>query len=96
MRATNAQFEDEDILRRLDTRILYGSEKETGWDVFCLDYKADGPIGTVLTVDAIVKYNQLFNTLWRTKRIEAILSGLWKNQTTLFKYQRSMMPGNDL
>ena len=47
IRATNAQFEDEDILARVDTRILQGSDKDTGWDVFCLDYKAVGPIGTV-------------------------------------------------
>jgi len=51
VRATNAQFEDEDILSRLDTRILPGNDRETGWDVFCLDYKAKGPIGTVGTCD---------------------------------------------
>lgn len=92
IRATNAQFEDEDILGRVDTRTLQGSDKDTGWDVFCLDYKALGPIGTVLTDDVITRYNRLFNTLWRTKRIESILSTLWKNQTALFKYQRTM-PG---
>lgn len=47
VRATNAQFENEDVLSRLDTRILPTSDKDLGWDVFCLDYKAHGPIGTV-------------------------------------------------
>jgi hypothetical protein len=47
VRATNAQFEDEDILSRLDTRPLTSSDKDLGWDVFCLDYKVHGPIGTV-------------------------------------------------
>lgn len=92
VRATNAQFENEDILSRLDTRILPTSDKDLGWDVFCLDYKAHGPIGTVLTEDVMNGYNKLFNSLWRTKRIEIILSTLWKNQTVLFKYLR-LIPG---
>jgi len=46
----------------------------------------------VLAEDVMIRYNQLFNALWRTKRIEMILSTLWKSQTTLFKYQRTI-PG---
>jgi gamma-tubulin complex component 3 len=42
----------------------------------------------VLSENAMGRYHQLFNTLWRIKRIEAILSVLWKNQTSLFKLQR--------
>ena len=47
IRATNAQFEDEDILNRLDVRLLEQSPGDIGWDVFTLDYHVDGPIGTV-------------------------------------------------
>jgi len=47
IRATNAQFENEDILNRLDVRFLELSPGDTGWDVFTLDYHVDGPIGTV-------------------------------------------------
>lgn len=47
----------------------------------------------VLTEDVMNGYNKLFNSLWRTKRIEIILSTLWKNQTVLFKYLR-LIPGN--
>jgi len=47
VRATTCQFEDEDILNRLDTRMLTASSKDLGWDVFCLDYKVDGPISSV-------------------------------------------------
>jgi gamma-tubulin complex component 3 len=47
IRATNAQFEDEDILKRLDVRFLELSPGDIGWDVFTLDYHVDGPIGTV-------------------------------------------------
>lgn len=45
--ATNAQYEDQDVLRRLDVRILEISPGDLGWDVFSLDYHVDGPIGTV-------------------------------------------------
>jgi len=60
IRATNAQFEKEDILSRLDTRILPSSDKDLGWDVFCLDYKVHGPIGTVRNS----KIGQQFCNLW--------------------------------
>jgi gamma-tubulin complex component 3 len=47
IRATNAQFDDSDILKRLDVRLLEVSPGDTGWDVFSLDYHVDGPISTV-------------------------------------------------
>ena len=45
IRATNTQFEDPDILERLDVRLLDVQPGDTGWDVFSLDYKVQGPIG---------------------------------------------------
>ena len=47
IRATNAQFDAADILRRLDVRLLDVSPGDTGWDVFSLEYRVDGPIRTV-------------------------------------------------
>lgn len=47
VRATTAQFEPEDIVKRVDAATLIHSEGETGWDVFYLRYHVDGPIGTV-------------------------------------------------
>lgn len=48
--ASNAQFEEPDILKRLDVRLLEISPGDLGWDVFSLDYHVDGPIGTVSVV----------------------------------------------
>lgn len=45
--ASNAQYEEPDILKRLDVRLLEISPGDLGWDVFSLDYHVDGPIGTV-------------------------------------------------
>ena len=47
IRATNTQFEDPDILKRLDVRLLEQSPGDYGWDVFSLHYHVDGPISTV-------------------------------------------------
>ena len=47
VRATNAQYDDQDILDRLDVRLLEVSPGDAGWDVFSLDYHVDGPIKTV-------------------------------------------------
>ncbi|KAL5004454.1 hypothetical protein ScPMuIL_017910 [Solemya velum] len=80
IRATNAQFDDSDILKRLDVRLLEISPGDTGWDVFSLDYHVDGPIRTVFTPESMIIYLRVFNFLWRAKRMEYILASVWKNQ----------------
>jgi gamma-tubulin complex component 3 len=85
IRATNAQFEDPEVLERLDVRLLDIQEGDKGWDVFSLDYKMDGPIGTVFTKPTMNYYLMLFNALWRAKRIEWMLSCVWKKQASKFK-----------
>lgn len=47
VRATTAQYDDENILNRLDAATMGHSRNDTGWDVFYLRYHVDGPIGTV-------------------------------------------------
>ncbi|XP_041358285.1 gamma-tubulin complex component 3 homolog [Gigantopelta aegis] len=80
IRATNAQFDDLDILKRLDVRLLEVSPGDTGWDVFSLDYHVDGPIRTVFTPECIIMYLRVFNFLWRAKRMEYCLTLIWRNQ----------------
>ena len=84
IRATNAQFEDASILERLDVRLLEQTPGDTGWDIFSMDYHVDGPIGTVFSSSSL-SYLLLFNALWRAKRIEWILSLMWKRLTTSAK-----------
>lgn len=80
IRATNAQYDSADILKRLDVRLLEVSPGDTGWDVFSLDYHVDGPIRTVFTPECMIMYLRVFNFLWRAKRMEYILAVIWKNQ----------------
>ena len=91
IRATNTQFEDPDILERLDVRLLDVQPGDTGWDVFSLDYKVGGPIGTVLGANkTMTHYLMLFNALWRGKRMEWLLSCVWTRGTSLSKMARSL------
>ncbi|XP_076172653.1 gamma-tubulin complex component 3 isoform X2 [Ptiloglossa arizonensis] len=89
IRATSAKIDDLDIYRRLDVRLLAPSENEKGWDVFILDYNVGGPIGTILEPCRQI-YQTIFFALWRAKRMESILSTIWKRQITSAKMFRKM------
>uniref|UniRef100_A0A0C9S147 Tubgcp3_0 protein n=1 Tax=Fopius arisanus TaxID=64838 RepID=A0A0C9S147_9HYME len=87
IRATCTKIEDIDVQRRLDIRMLPPSENETGWDVFMLDYNVDGPIGTILE-PCRGTYQAVFFSLWKAKRMEYILSTIWKHEITTAKILR--------
>ncbi|KAG8224877.1 hypothetical protein J437_LFUL006471 [Ladona fulva] len=91
IRATNVKHQSPDILNRLDVHLLEISPGDTGWDVFSLNYHVDGPIGAIFTPEEMTKYLKLFNALWRTKRMEWILSRLWKRQVTSAKMLRKIL-----
>ncbi|OCF57900.1 gamma-tubulin complex component 3 [Kwoniella mangroviensis CBS 10435] len=82
IRGSNAQFDDPDILRRLDARILEYSHGETGWDCFALEYKIEAPLNAVLDGKAMLDYDRLFNHLWRLKRVESALTSGWMRVTS--------------
>ncbi|XP_007466430.1 PREDICTED: gamma-tubulin complex component 3 isoform X3 [Lipotes vexillifer] len=92
VRATNAQFDSPEALRRLDVRLLEVSPGDTGWDVFSLDYHVDGPIATVFTRECMSHYLRVFNFLWRAKRMEYILTDIRKGHMCNAKLLRNM-PG---
>lgn len=90
VRATNAQYDSPEILKRLDVRLLEVSPGDTGWDVFSLDYHVEGPIATVFTRDCMSHYLRVFNFLWRAKRMEYILTDIWKGQMCNAKLLKTM------
>nr|KAJ3421485.1 Gamma-tubulin complex component 3 [Polyrhizophydium stewartii] len=92
IRSSNAQYDNPDILKRLDVRLLEASGGDTGWDIFALDYHVDSPINTILTPQAMITYLKLFTFLWRLKRVEHALSSGWRKQTKGSKSLRSV-PG---
>ncbi|OAD75106.1 hypothetical protein PHYBLDRAFT_96718, partial [Phycomyces blakesleeanus NRRL 1555(-)] len=82
IRASNAQYDDVDILNRLDVRLLEISPEDLGWDVFTLDYHVDSPINTVFSQQAMNQYLRIFNFMWRLKRVEYTLSSAWRRWGT--------------
>uniref|UniRef100_A0AAV2KI79 Gamma-tubulin complex component n=1 Tax=Knipowitschia caucasica TaxID=637954 RepID=A0AAV2KI79_KNICA len=90
VRATNAQFDHAEILKRLDVRLLEVSPGDTGWDVFSLDYHVDGPIATVFTRECMGHYLRVFHFLWRAKRMEYTLTDIWKGQMCNAKLLKTM------
>lgn len=77
IRNSNAQYEDGDITRRLDARMLELSHGEIGWDVFTLEYRMDSPLDVVVGPWAQKQYLKIFNFLWRIKRVEFTLGQVW-------------------
>ncbi len=79
IRSSNAQYDDADILKRLDVRLLEVSPGDCGWDVFVLDYHLQAPLSTLFTPQAMQLYKKLFLFLWRLKRIEYTSSQVWRD-----------------
>lgn len=82
IRGSNAQFDDPEMLSRLDARMLEMSHGEVGWDVFTLEYKVDAPVDVVITPHASRQYLKIFNFLWRIKRVEFALGSTWRRFMT--------------
>ncbi|WEW55170.1 Microtubule-nucleating Tub4p (gamma-tubulin) complex component [Emydomyces testavorans] len=82
IRASNAQYDSPDVLRRLDARMLELSHGEIGWDCFTLEYKIDAPVDVIITPWASTQYLKLFNFLWRVKRVEFALGSTWRRCMT--------------
>lgn len=88
MHSTNAKFDEPDVIKRLDCRLLDPpSPQASGWDIFSLVYKVDGPINSIFTEEKIRDYIEIFRQLWRTKRVEHVLTSLWSEQ--MFYSKRS-------
>jgi gamma-tubulin complex component 3 len=82
IRHSNAQYDDADVLRRLDARMLELSSGEIGWDCFTLEYKISAPCDVVITQWASTQYLKVFNLLWRIKRVEFSLNASYRRCMT--------------
>ena len=80
VRSSIAQFDDRDVLERLDVKILKSSPGDDGWKVFTLNYQVDPPLNAVLHESAMANYLHMFRFLWRLKRVSHAVSSLWERQ----------------
>ncbi|KAK0635875.1 Spc98 family-domain-containing protein [Bombardia bombarda] len=82
IRGSNAQYDSDEVLRRLDARMLQLSHGDIGWDCFTLEYKIDAPVDVVVTEWGNRQYLKVFNFLWRIKRVEFALASTWRKCMT--------------
>ena len=82
IRSSNATLEGTDVLARLGVRLLAPSPGDSGWGVLCLHYAVGAPLSAVVTPRAAAAYARLFTFLWRLRRVDHALGGLWSAQTT--------------
>ncbi|CAH0722666.1 unnamed protein product, partial [Brenthis ino] len=92
VRATNAQYEPPHVLARLHVNLYPNCDgrEDSGWDVFALQYRVDGPLGTLFPATCAARYRALFTQLWRVKRIEHALHHAWRDHAILQKRLRHM------
>ncbi|XP_072935909.1 gamma-tubulin complex component 3 homolog isoform X2 [Epargyreus clarus] len=92
VRATNAQFEPPHVLARLHVNLYPNCDgrEDCGWDVFALQYRVDGPLGTLFPATCAARYRALFAQLWRVKRTEYCLHDAWREHTILQKSLKRM------
>ncbi|ETK90146.1 hypothetical protein L915_06007 [Phytophthora nicotianae] len=93
LNASNAKFESPDILGRLDVELLQGSSADTGWDIFCLHYNLQAPVNSVIPASSMLQYQQIFDFLWRMKRVEHSLSASWTKDMNLGHEVQGCVPG---
>ncbi|KAL9624527.1 MAG: hypothetical protein Q9160_001191 [Pyrenula sp. 1 TL-2023] len=82
IRHSNAQYDDEEVLKRLDARIMALSSGDIAWEAFTLEYKITAPCDVIITQWANTQYLRVFNLLWRIKRVEFSLSSTWRRSMT--------------
>ncbi|XP_010534364.1 PREDICTED: gamma-tubulin complex component 3-like [Tarenaya hassleriana] len=78
IRASNAQYDDHDMLDRLRVKMMPHGTGDRGWDVFSLEYDARAPLDTVFTESVMSRYLRVFNFLWKLKRVDHALNSIWK------------------
>lgn len=82
IRHSNAQYDDPEVLRRLDARMIELSRNDTGWECFTLEYKVSPPCDVVITQWANTQYLKIFNVMLRVKRVEYSLNTTWRKCMT--------------
>lgn len=83
IRGSDAENDEDEVLKSLDARMLELGHGDIGWDVFTLDYRVEQPLDTViLDRSSMTQYHQVFNFLWRIKRVSFELNNTWKRIAT--------------
>ena len=87
IRASNAQYNDSECLKKLNIKLNSASVGDIGWDIFCLEYKVDLPLSIIFSNKLLKDYQKLFFYFWKIKRIEYSQNNhIWKNVKTFNQF----------
>jgi gamma-tubulin complex component 3 len=70
IKATNAEYHDEDCKKCLNIKLMDANSGDTGWDIFVLEYNIDIPLNVIFTKPLLRDYQKLFFFFWKLKRLE--------------------------
>jgi len=70
IRASNAHYKDKENIKKLDIKLLNPSPVDSGWDIFCLEYKVDTPLNIIFNSKLLKDYQKLFLFFWKIKHIK--------------------------
>lgn len=83
IKASNAQFHDQDCLKKLNIKLMDISMGDTGWDIFVMEYMIESPLTVVFSKQLLQNYQSLFFFFWKIKRLEFIQNHqIWRNFMT--------------
>ena len=84
IKASNAQFHDQDCLRKLNIKLMDASMGDTGWDIFVMEYNVESPLTAVFSKEMLKSYQTLFFFFWKLKRLEYSQNQqIWRNFMTI-------------
>uniref|UniRef100_A0A2H8TSH1 Gamma-tubulin complex component 3 n=1 Tax=Melanaphis sacchari TaxID=742174 RepID=A0A2H8TSH1_9HEMI len=92
VRMSNAQYDEPIILKTLDVKLLLTSGEDCGWDIFQLNYSTGGPLETIFEFSGSGRYSIMFVFLWRLKRIDFVLSQMWRELNLQIKTSYHIIP----
>ena len=70
IRASNAKYNDEECLKKLNIKLLDANIGDTGWDIFTLEYNVEPPLTVIFNRTLLREYQRLFFFFWKLKRLE--------------------------
>ena len=90
IRASNAQYNDPECLKKLYIKLINASVGDIGWDIFCLEYKVDLPLSVIFNSKLLKDYQKLFFFFWKIKRIEYSQNNhVWKKIKTFSQFLKN-------
>ena len=70
IRASNALLKDSENIKKLNIKLIKPTPGDSGWDIFCLEYKVDLPLNIIFNSKLLRDYQKLFIFFWKIKHIK--------------------------